>query len=279
MVQANNEQAPGWKPGFSHYKYDVNGHLIMAADIIGNRSYFYTTNAQGLILKREEFEGVLQNKGTIARQFHNYYYLDGHRIGDVGNDGDARVDYVQALASRGNENKDSKYSKLFPVASADFDQNYQPINAEYPAQTPTSYTVRNGDTLQGIAFALWGDRSMWYLIADANGLTGSELLTAGQVLSILNKVTNIHNNSATMKVYNPGEAIGNTSPTLPDVPPPPASGNGKKGCGVVGQVIAAIVAIVVTIYTAGAASAAFGVVAGSTSTSVGTTMAAERLLG
>lgn len=50
--------------------------------------------------------------------------------------------------------------------------------------------MRAGDTLAGIAQSLWGDASLWYLIADANGLAGSEPLAAGRLLSIPNKVHN-----------------------------------------------------------------------------------------
>jgi hypothetical protein len=63
---------------------------------------------------------------------------------------------------------------------------------------------------------------MWYLIADANGLASSSLLSAGQRLIIPNKVTNVHNNTGTFRVYDPGEAIGDTLPTLPNEPAPPA---------------------------------------------------------
>ncbi|WP_281273195.1 LysM peptidoglycan-binding domain-containing protein, partial [Trinickia fusca] len=107
------------------------------------------------------------------------------------------------------------------MTSADFDQNYEPINAEYPGKSPLRYTVHDGDTLSTIARALWGDASLWYLIADANGLTSDNHLSAGQVLSIPNKVTNFHNNASTFKVYNPGEAIGDAMPTLPPEPMPP----------------------------------------------------------
>ncbi|WP_435868093.1 hypothetical protein, partial [Acinetobacter pittii] len=58
--------------------------------------------------------------------------------------------------------------------------------------------------------------------------------------------------------YNPGEAIGNTQPTVPSPPPPPKP---KKKCGGIAQIVMIVVAIVVTIYTAGAASAALGVLA------------------
>ncbi|MFX5408402.1 hypothetical protein ABTD46_17915, partial [Acinetobacter baumannii] len=65
----------------------------------------------------------------------------------------------------------------------------------------------------------------------------------------------IHNNSETFRPYNPGEAIGNTQPTVPSPPPPPKP---KKKCGGIAQIVMIVVAVVVTIYTAGAASAALG---------------------
>ncbi|MDF0607287.1 LysM peptidoglycan-binding domain-containing protein, partial [Neisseriaceae bacterium TC5R-5] len=132
---------------------------------------------------------------------------------------------------------------------ADFDQNYEPIGPNYPGQTPSFTTVRSGDTLQSLALNLWGDSSMWYLLADANGLSGSETLVAGQVLKVPNKVTNIHNNSSTYRPYNPGQAIGDVSPTLPEPPPPPSRGGG--GCGFLGTILILAVSVAVVVYTAG----------------------------
>jgi hypothetical protein len=94
---------------------------------------------------------------------------------------------------------------------------------------------------------------MWYLIADANGLSSGSTLTTGQVLTIPNKVTNIHNNAGTFRPYNPGEAIGDTSPTLPVAPSPPKK---KKKCGGFLAIIVAVIAVVATVYTAGAFAAA-----------------------
>lgn len=165
---------------------------------LGSRTFRYTTNAQGLILKRDEID-----HGQVNRH-HDYYYIDGKRIGDVGNDGDVRLDYAQQLAQRGNSNnaisKEEAYKNWRPVSSADFDQNYEPIGPNYPSQIAGSYQVNTGDTLQSIARTVWGDSSMWYLLADANGLIGHETLVAGQVLTIPNKVTNVHNSSDTFRV-------------------------------------------------------------------------------
>lgn len=66
---------------------------------------------------------------------------------------------------------------------------------EYPGDTGTAneldsadvakkYLVRPGDTLMGIAAALYGDISRWRHIAVANGLDNPRRLTPGQTLSI-----------------------------------------------------------------------------------------------
>jgi nucleoid-associated protein YgaU len=39
-------------------------------------------------------------------------------------------------------------------------------------QNSSNYVVRAGDTFAGIAKTVWGDSSLWFLIADANGLSG-----------------------------------------------------------------------------------------------------------
>ncbi|MEN7429103.1 LysM peptidoglycan-binding domain-containing protein [Chromobacterium sp. TRC.1.1.SA] len=261
-AQPYNKDAPGWRSGISHLTYDVNGHLKMAIDEEKHRSLSYINNAQGLVLQRDESS----DSGVFKSQ--SYYYLDGKQVGAVGNDGPARVDYAKQLAQIGLGNKKDQYRFGVAVSSADFDQNYEPIGPNYPGQTPGSVTVREGDTLQVIAANLWGDKSLWYLLADANGLQGTETLKAGQVLRVPNKVTNFHNNSSTYRVYSPGEAIGDVTPTLPEPPPPPPPPGG--GCGGFGMVLVAIVAVVATVVTAGAAAAALGpVLAGALGGAVG----------
>lgn len=63
---------------------------------------------------------------------------------------------------------------------------------QLPAQNPTSggvggeriWTVGAGDTLPGIAYAIYGDPNRWRRIADANQLTQVRRLTAGIELVI-----------------------------------------------------------------------------------------------
>lgn len=68
--------------------------------------------------------------------------------------------------------------------------------------------MQDGDTLQSIAQAVWGDASLWYMIADANGMAGGQGLAAGMTLSIPDKVVNVHNSAGTFKVYDPNRAQG-----------------------------------------------------------------------
>jgi hypothetical protein len=82
------------------------------------------------------------------------------------------------------------------------------------------------------------------MIAEANGLVGTERLTGGMNIIIPNKVTNIYNNSGTFKVYVAGEAIGATSPNLPDSP--------KKKCNAFVAILAIAVSAFVFTVTAGA---------------------------
>ncbi|GAB7125541.1 hypothetical protein JCM19000A_00480 [Silvimonas sp. JCM 19000] len=108
------------------------------------------------------------------------------------------MDYATDLAQHAaSNNSDNSHKRFAPVAVADFDENYRPINSLYPGTAPGTYTVQQGDTLRLIALRLWGDGDMWYLIADVNGLLGNEELKPNTTLVIPNKVTNIHNNVGT----------------------------------------------------------------------------------
>ncbi|MET3496938.1 Ig-like domain repeat protein [Variovorax boronicumulans] len=257
-----------WAPGYSAFTYDVNGHVKTATDrnLTTPRSFSYWTNAEGQVLQRQELiggkvdpkTGAVNLGGASKSRDHRYFYFDGKRVGNVGNDGVEREDYAQQLARSANalESSDNKYRKFTPTSSADFDENYRPINAGYPGPAPGSYTVRAGDTLENIARSLWGDGQLWYLLAEANGLDGqpSAQLTPNTVLQVPNQVTNFHNTSSTFRPYDPGKAMGDTSPTLPDPMPAPRGKDG--GCGGLGQILVIVVAIVATIWTAGASAAA-----------------------
>ena len=271
-ISATAGDLRGWQPGSSTYQYDANGHIKKLYDAQAKRTLEYVNNQNGQVLKR--YETVNNNPVGLPPQteLRKFYYMNGVGIGDVGKDNaPSRVDYAQSLAIQ-EKNGVSVHpqiaNRVIPVTSADFDQNYAPINPTYPARTASTHIVTEGETLQSIARAEWGDASLWYIIADANGLTDNQPPVAGTRLALPNVVTNIHNNSGTFRPYDVSLALGDTTPTLPDPPAAPAAG-GKRGCGVLGMLLIIVVAIVVTVYTAGAASAAIAPATGGASAAAG----------
>jgi hypothetical protein len=123
--------------------------------------------------------------------------------------------------------------------------------------TSSNYTVGDGDTVQSIAQALWGDASLWYMIAEANGLNAGSQLVAGQSLIIPDRVTNAHNNSDTFRVYDPNAAMGDLSPTSAKPPKKPGA------CAMIGQILMVAIAIGVSIITYGAMTGPSSTILGS----------------
>lgn len=226
-----------FKAGATIEEYDQNGYLVAVSETFGKKKdRTFVTDQAGRILAKME-DG--------KRQY--YFYADGQSVGTAGT-----------------------------LASADFDMNYTPVSESYPASVPGSYIVGEGDTLAGIAFAVYGDANLWYLIADANGLQSDADLVVGDNLTVPNRVTNLRNAYDTFKPYAPGSLIGDTTPDLP--PPSPKGGGG--GCGGAGIIIA-VIAVVATIYTAGAAATLLssGGTLASAATTLGVTSAATTTFG
>ena len=251
------EQNRQWGPGKTRIAYDSNGHVRRARDEAGNREIAYATDSDGRVLVREDVQKYKSGAEKRARVMRHFYYHNGHTVGDIGTDGvTSRRDYATSLAQVDANKSGGGSDQVVPVESVDFDQNYQPINPGNPGDSFGLYEVQTtGEPLKVIAANLWGDSALWYLLADANGLKADTVLKKGQRLTIPNVVTNIHNNSETFRPYDAGLALGDTNPTLPDVPPPPPPKK-KKGCGGFATVIIVIVAVVATVFTAGAASLA-----------------------
>lgn len=61
------------------------------------------------------------------------------------------------------------------------EQQREPRRSSYPAQT---YTVREGDSLSGIAAAVWNDPSKWRRLAEVNDIPNPRVLQPGQSLIV-----------------------------------------------------------------------------------------------
>jgi len=231
------------------YDDDVFGRLRQMETGDAEPRVEFVTDANGVILQRDE----VHEDDPDRRPREVYYYFNGIAIGDISNNGTSNVDYVTSVEHRYDVGEDHgvfRYGQSTGTDHADFDQSYDPINGFNQDPTASRYTVQAGDTLASIAQAVWGDGSLWYMLADVNGLDGSETLAAGRTLIIPNKVANFHNNASTWRVYDPNQAIsGDASPGY--VKPYQKS----NGCGVFGQIILVVIAVAVTVLaTAGAAA-------------------------
>jgi YD repeat-containing protein len=234
----------------TRFAYNGDGRLLTAHIMDGrDRWITYIDNALGQIISRVDSTG--------PREF--YFNFAGMQRGDVGNNGKrvSDMDYAAAIQARQAAPQSGAFANNNTATSfADFDQNYIPINGSNDLGASSSYTVRDGDTLQSIAQAMWGDAGLWYLIADANGLSSGSALPAGMALSLPNKVINLHNSNSTFRVYDPNKAIGDVEPNVPiPNPQPQAASHKKHSCGVA-QIIVAIVAVAVVALVAPYAIAA-----------------------
>jgi len=259
----NNED---WEAGYSSFSYNSSGQLLEVANVKGGRYINYFTNQAGQILRRSEYDIP-----TVGNQYYGtyyYFYFQGKTIGELSDRFHKRTDYASMLADLdgngvidANDNKiegkgdnatfDLKpiASKISPLNTADFDQNYVPISPTYPTIAPSTYVLTQQDATNSswssVAESVFGDPSLGYILENANpqvgGLNSDYQWAAGIKIVIPNVVTNIHNNKDTFKPYNPGELMGNTAPVIPDPPKPPQP-------TLTMQVVSAVITAVLTFF-------------------------------
>ena len=103
---------------------------------------------------------------------------DGHIIyetHDDGKKGDA-LEHDQFLYANDNpvgQNVQGTDGKLTVQLDSNSYTPVQNLSDSNPGSNLT-YTVANGDTLQGIANTMYGNASLWFVIAEANGLSAGD---------------------------------------------------------------------------------------------------------
>ncbi|MFY0678809.1 MAG: LysM peptidoglycan-binding domain-containing protein, partial [Neptuniibacter sp.] len=213
---------------------DVQGRTINTYDL-SNR-LIQSDKGEGDNQDRAEIlKFTYNNDGQILYRFHDtgegskiteteYAYANGYAVGETGNtEGD--IDGNVTLLDTGRYNLMQAYGDNVPSSAITF------------------YTVQQGDDLQSIAGAVYGNPSLWFIIAEANGLEPGAPLSEGQRLQIPNTIESGRLTADTHVLYDEGEIIGSTLPNLKSDPP------GGGGCGALIAIVIVIIVVVVAYYT------------------------------
>ena len=223
------------------------------------RAYAY--NGDGAVLNRRDgyWDGYFRqatkpaSNGDPIPQNYRFVHAAGQQVAELEAGGEVRVTPQQQrfYGDFGINPQKNQLSKVNGTAGA----------GVYSAGG-SMVTVLEGETLQNLAQRIYGNASLWYVLADANGYSDPTApLTAGTRLNAPS-VSVSKNDANTFRPYNPNEAIGSTTPSLPYIPPVKGA-----GCDVVTMILIVIVIVVVSVLTYGAASSAM---TGAATTALGT---------
>lgn len=205
---------PDAKPGNTTNVYDARGRLQKV--VIENsqestaRTFSYDSSDHIIVVRQSGYD----TNGMPQLGAQEHFHANGRQVGTLGT------------------------GKL---AGARFSFAYTPISAGQA--NPGTYAVHAGDTLAGMAQAVYGDSALWYLIADANGLGfGPDQTLPSVEVGKSYRIPNVvgsHNNANTFQPYNPADIIGNTMPS-PGLPVPP------EQCSGAAAVVATVVVVAIT---------------------------------
>lgn len=209
--------------GLSTRVYDANGLLQEVIDKQvdsggkSNTSHYWNSS----------LDGIRSKEGSDGKT--NYFTLAGKTIGNV------------RISAYGEEEL-TVYSGFIPTSGS----LSKGILPEVPEDNLGTYTIQAGDTLESIAQEIYGDSSLWYLLADSNGIRDKEL-QIGQRINVPAVAKGQHYTNTTQKVLSSADQIGNTSATTP-LPQFTAT---KAHTELFDTVVVAIISTVVTVLTAG----------------------------
>lgn len=81
----------------------------------------------------------------------------------------------------------SPYDNAQVIEYPDGSYSVEPLISGDTLLINSTYTVKDGDTLQSIAHAIYGDSGLWYVLAEANGIQNpfdSKYFYPGQLLNV-----------------------------------------------------------------------------------------------
>jgi hypothetical protein len=158
------------------------------------------------------------------------------------NDGSVYNSYLSSIYQRQTQAGQGAFEngRTWNTSEADFGSRLEGISSYHQGSGAGTIAARGGESLQAIASSLWGDRGLWYKLAQANGLSGDVALSAGQTLRIPSGVVRNTYNASTITPTDPADTLGDVNPTTPQAAPPK-----KQKCGGVGQILLVVIAVVV----------------------------------
>ena len=211
--------------GLQNYQYDANGNVMDLRDATGRRTFNYVTDINGQVLSREQKEYDTDKK-QWTNKVQNFFYFNGATVGEAGDFTDVNKDYVRMNSDATKAHIDSKNIKNASAINVGqgAGENEQSANFTFgfaglsPYTSSIGYTTSgDGETAKTIAQAVYGDGSLWYVIAEANGLSGAESLPAGTLLQVPETVYSVKSTAQNLNVAQ-SNTLGNAQPLVPEFP-------------------------------------------------------------
>jgi hypothetical protein len=215
--------------------------VITSASIADSRARTVTfvNDALDQTIRRDEADG-----NTSTGDPHQVWYrFDGRQLAYLSNDANYDgTDYQDSVADRLVAAGTGAFhnGQGYGATIAQFGEVAAPITTYAHGADGGGYTVsEDGESLSSVAEQMWGDASLWYVLAQANGLSGDASLVQGQHLTIPAGIQRNSFTATTFKPYDPAETLGNISPSGPAVK--------KPKCGVLGQILVAVIAVAIAV--------------------------------
>jgi len=215
-----------YKPTTNALSYDAYGRLIAQVEntrlkngTLDDRVRYYAYNGDGQVQTRRE--------GTLSN-------------GQFTQTGTTKPNYLFAYA--GGQQMAQVREGALGIVSLNGMGMYEAGGGKV--------TALAGETLRDLAKRVYGNEQQWYVLAQANGLGDPDQEIGGGLALEAPNVDVSRNDASTFKPYNPTEAIGSTTPSLPYIPPP------KAACSSVAKVIVLVVVVAVAAFTGGTILAA-----------------------
>ncbi|KPL66749.1 hypothetical protein SZ64_00705 [Erythrobacter sp. SG61-1L] len=242
-VQKTIHYVEGSNDWTTTFNYNGLGQLInahIADDQV--RDVYFTLDEVGQIIRRDETKPSNAPSAQTGSPHELWYRLGDREIGYVGNNGGTNPTLLTSLSQQQTVGDTGTFRSGSTKAqsSIGFAQALDPINLHEQGSLGGSWTVKAGDTLQSIAQKLYGDASLWYKIAETNGLSVASNLIAGQQLTLPSGVLRNTYTADSFRPYDPAQAIGDLSPSTPKPPK-------KNNCGLFGQILLAAIAIGISV--------------------------------